>query len=112
MLHCMARTAEPADLDTARRLKILRTYAKCVGVGGQTQFAARYGFELKTWNNYERGYSLPSPAAIQLVQKFPGLTLDWIHLGKTEGLPGILRTELEEAEKALTSAEDGKARRR
>lgn len=108
---CFEPMAEPTkiDRDTARRLQILRAYAGCAD--SQTRFAHQYGFTVKQWNNFERGFSLPRDAAIQLVQKFPGLTLDWLHLGKVDGMPGVLRTELEAAEKATTSAE-GKTRSR
>lgn len=89
------------DLDTARRVKILRYWAKCGD--SQTRFAALYGFSVKHWNNFERGHPLSKEAAIQLVRKIPGLTLDWLHLGRSEGLPGRLRAELQEAEKELSS---------
>lgn len=91
------------DVDTARRLRVLRAYAGCAD--SQTRFAMKYGFSVKQWNNLERGYPLSRDVAIQLVQKFPGLTLDWLHLGKLDGLPGTLRAELEAAGNALTSAE-------
>lgn len=108
MLKSMAKTPDKLDTDLAERLQIIRIYSDSPS---QTAFAARYGFELKSWNNYERGFSLPSWAAVQLVQKFPGLTLDWIYLGKEDGLPGRLRAELEAAgEKLTTSA--GTARKR
>lgn len=81
------------DRDTARRLIALRKYAGCAD--SQTRFAQRYGFSVKQWNNFERGSPLSKDAAIQLVRRFPGLTLDWLHLGKVDGLPGMLRTELE-----------------
>jgi hypothetical protein len=96
-----APAAPAPDLDTARRLKILRNYAQCGD--SQTRFAAKYGFSVKQWNNFERGFPLSNPVAFQLVKLFPGLTLDWLHLGKADGLPGTLRAELEAAEKAMTS---------
>lgn len=107
MLLCMAKEPEKIDFDTAERLRILRVYSRSPN---QTAFAARYGFELKSWNNYERGFSLPSWAAIQLVQKFPGLTLDWIYLGKEDGLPGRLREELEEARANMSEAPTARRR--
>jgi transcriptional regulator with XRE-family HTH domain len=81
---------------TARRLKTLRHWTGC---GSQTQFAEKYGFTPAQWNNFERGYPLSKEAAIRLVEQIQGLTLDWLHLGRADGLPGILRAELEEAEK-------------
>jgi hypothetical protein len=89
--------------DTARRLKILRTYAGCGD--SQTRFALNYGFTVKQWNNFERGHPLSKEAAIQLVRKFPGLTLDWLHLGREDGLPGRLRAELEAAARTTIAPE-------
>ena len=103
------RMAKALDTDLAERLQIIRIYS---GSPNQTAFAARFGFEIKSWNNYERGFSLPSWAAIQLVQKFPGLTLDWIYLGKEDGLPGRLRAELAEAAEMLTTSAGETARKR
>lgn len=65
------------------------------------------GFEVKRWNNFERGLPLGKEAAFQLVQKIPGLTLDWLFLGKEDGLPVKLQRELLEAEKASTSDKRG-----
>jgi hypothetical protein len=103
MLRCMTPDNDTIDRDTARRLIALRFYAGCGD--SQTRFAQKYGFTVKQWNNFERGSPLSKEAAIQLVRKFPGLTLDWLHLGKPDGLPGTLRAELEAAGNALTSAE-------
>lgn len=108
--HCSAMaSSEKPDLDTARRLRILRVYANCGD--SQTRFAQRYGFTVKQWNNFERGHPLSKEAAIQLVRKFQGLTLDWLHLGRPDGLPGTLRRELEEAGKTVILEESPSARR-
>lgn len=87
------------EVDTAKRLKVLRYYAGCGD--SQTRFAGTYGFTVQLWNNLERGHPLSKDAAIRLVQKIPGLTLDWLHLGRVDGLPGRLRAELEAAEKLM-----------
>lgn len=84
--------------DIPTRLKILRFM---VAGNNQTAFAVRMGFGVKNWNNFERGHGLSKEAAIQLVQKVPGLTLDWLYLGKLDGLPLRLRDDLEEAAAAL-----------
>ena len=70
----------------------------------QTRFAAQFGFEVKRWNNFERGSPLSKEAAIQLVTKIPGLTLDWLFLGKEDGLPVKLQRELVEAAGKATTA--------
>ena len=90
--------------DVAGRLKALRL---AISGDNQTRFAAQKGFEVKRWNNFERGLPLGKEAAFQLVQKIPGLTLDWLFLGKEDGLPMKLQRELLEAEKASTSDKRG-----
>lgn len=96
------------DLDSAHRCVIIRTWAGHGGHGGQTSFALKYGFSVKQWNNFERGNPVPREAAIQLVLRFPGLSTDWIHLGRWDTLPGTLRFELEETERALREGSSGR----
>jgi hypothetical protein len=94
----------PKDMSSAERLRILREYARCET---QTEFAHKYGFGVKQWNNLERGYALAPPVALQLCRKFPGISLDWLFRGLWDHLPGVVRAELEAAEKRLiTSAEE------
>jgi transcriptional regulator with XRE-family HTH domain len=86
-------------LETAWRLRILRTY---LGYGdSQTRFAEDYGFTVAHWNNLERGHPLPRDAAIQLVRRIPRLSLDWLFFSKPDYLPVIMRLELEEAERRV-----------
>jgi hypothetical protein len=88
--------------ETARRLRILRTY---VGHGdNQTRFAENYGFTPARWNNLERGYELSRDAAIQLVRQIPGLSLDWLFFGKPDALSVIMRSELEEVARRVEPA--------
>lgn len=70
----------------------------------QTSFAARIGIEVKRWNNFERGSPLSKEIAILLVQKIPGLTLDWLFLGKEDGLTRTRQLELADAMKAVAGA--------
>jgi hypothetical protein len=89
-------------LETAWRLRILRTY---VGHGdSQTRFAEDYGFTVARWNNLERGHPLPRDVAIQLVRRIPGLSLDWLFFGKPDYLSVIMRSELEEVEHRVEPA--------
>jgi plasmid maintenance system antidote protein VapI len=84
----------------AERLKLLR---RVVSGESQTAFAARIGIETKRWNNFERGTPLSKEVAFLLVKKFPNATLDWLWLGKTNGLPISFQRELEAAENGNTS---------
>lgn len=88
--------------DVSSRLIALRL---AVTGDNQTRFAAQFGFEVKRWNNFERGSPLSKEAAIQLVSKIPGLTLDWLFLGKEDGLPVKLQRELVEAGKTTIAGD-------
>lgn len=89
----------------ARRLRVLRTYVSGIDHGSRARFASRVGIEYKRWNNFERGYPLPRDAATHLVQRIPGLTLDWIYLNRDDGLPLRLQRELLDAGKLVTLSE-------
>lgn len=73
-----------ADEDQARRLKRLREafdYDTVVG------FAAFLGISANRWYNFENGKPLGREIAFLLVQRLPGLTLDWLYFGRPDGLP-------------------------
>lgn len=86
--------------EASRRLIALRQLR-----AGENQalFAAQIGIEYKRWNNFERGKPLSKDVAFRLVRIVPGLTLDWLFLGKEEGLPVSLQRELAAALAAVTS---------
>ena len=95
----MAGTPYPSDnSQVARRLMVLR---QVVAGENQTAFAARLGIDVKRWNNFERGFALSKEIAFLIVQKIPGVTLDWLWLGNEGGLPLKLQRELAEAEKSI-----------
>lgn len=96
----MAKTPAPTEnSEVARRLVNLRL---AVAGESQTAFAQHVGIETKRWNNFERGLPLSKDAALILVRKIPGLTLDWLFLGVEAGLTLKLQRELAEAGKATT----------
>ena len=68
------------------RLKRLRIAYEGDKRGSQQKFADRLGIQPTRWNNIENGSPLHRDLAIQLVQQCPGLTLDWIYLGRLPGL--------------------------
>ena len=49
-------------------------------------FARYLNIPASRWNNLERGFPLSKEVALLLVRKVPGLSLDWLYLGKTDGL--------------------------
>ncbi len=67
---------------TAKRLRRLRIlYGP-----SQIEFCRRYHFSKSQWSNYETGFPPSLAAARQLKAQIPGLTLDWIYDGDTDGL--------------------------
>ena len=56
------------------------------GRGDQQKFAELLGVDRGRWNNIECGAPLSKEMALRIVRKFPGVTLDWLFLGRTEGL--------------------------
>jgi hypothetical protein len=98
----MAKNISPLDgSQVAQRLQLLR---KAVSGDNQTAFAAKIGIEVRRWNNFERGSPLSKEVAILLARKIPGVSLDWLYLGRLETLPFALQQELEAAEKSTTAA--------
>lgn len=83
----------------SRRLRTLRVLK---AGDSQTAFAAMMGIEVKRWNNFEHGSPLSKEVALILVRKVSGLTLDWLYLGKEDGLTTKLQRELSEAENGIT----------
>ena len=107
---CIMAKADPHGLDSAsiaRRLRILRQRAQGGEQGSQARFAAQIGIEYRRWNNYERGHPLSRDMAVLLVNRIHGLTLDWLYLGREDGLSTKLQRELLEAGNAVTLAEEG-----
>lgn len=84
----------------AQRLRLLR---QVVSGDSQTAFATKLGVDAKRWNNFERGLPLSKEVAFMIVRKFPNVTLDWLWLGRTDGLPVRFQRELEEAGNRTTS---------
>jgi transcriptional regulator with XRE-family HTH domain len=66
----------------SERLLRLRTAM----AGSQVEFCSRFGFKVPQWSNYENGRPIGKAAALKLVTKIHGLTLDWIYLGNSSGL--------------------------
>jgi transcriptional regulator with XRE-family HTH domain len=82
----------------ARRLRILR---KAEGGDSSSAWAKRMGMTLPQYSNYENGVPLSKPAAVRLATRVPGLTTDWLFMGRMEGLSVDLRRRLEKAEQEL-----------
>jgi hypothetical protein len=72
--------------DESKRARRLREAMGFNGRGGQQAFANFLGVDRGRWNNVECGAPLSKDMALRIVRKFPGVTLDWLFLGRPEGL--------------------------
>jgi hypothetical protein len=72
------------EADTAVRARVLR---EALGYQTSAAFAAFLGVSAQRWNNVETGLPLSRDMAFLLVNKVPGLSLDWIYFGRAAGLP-------------------------
>jgi transcriptional regulator with XRE-family HTH domain len=72
--------------DESQRARRLREAMGFNGRGSQQKFAELLGVERGRWNNVECGAPLGKEMALRIVRKFPGVTLDWLFLGRPEGL--------------------------
>ena len=83
----------------------LRTLRDALAFDTASAMAAFLGVSPQRWSNFENGLPLSREMAFRLVQKIPGLTLDWLYFGKSDGLPlGLARRlgELEPDRKSTT----------
>lgn len=71
-------TNMPEPGTQAERMRRLRLATGCKT---QTEFAKRFGFTVTQWSNFENGSPVGANAAKRLVEKIPGITLDWIYNG-------------------------------
>lgn len=83
--------------DYQRRLRILR---RIISGENQQDFSDRLGIDMKRWNNYERGYPVPRETAFLLMDKFPGISVEWIWFGMTGNLSSHYVKLIAEAEAA------------
>lgn len=72
------------DVEAYRlRLKLFR---ELVSGENQAEFAKRLNIPFKRWNNYERGYPVPRETAFLILERFPGMSVEWIWFGYTGNL--------------------------
>ncbi len=79
----MARGEDGRDGAIAKRLRLLR---KAQGNDSASVCAKHMSMSVAKYCNYENGYPLPRDAAITLATRVPGLTTDWLFMGREEGL--------------------------
>lgn len=82
--------------EIAARLVRIREQLGGATRGDQAAFATKMGFTKGQWNHWEQGYSIPWLHAVRITEKCPGLTLDYIYLGRLGGVPFDLLVDLGE----------------
>lgn len=91
----------------AKRLRLLR---RAEGGDNSSTWAKRMGMTLPQLSNYENGVPLSKTAAITMAKRVPGLTTDWLFMGREEGLSVDLRRRLHEAEEEMRQEDERKAK--
>ena len=92
--------------DASKRARRLREAMGFNGRGDQQKFAELLGVDRGRWNNIECGAPLSKEMALRIVRKFPGVTLDWLFLGRTEGLTAEMARALSEPSKGNDAGGD------
>jgi transcriptional regulator with XRE-family HTH domain len=72
--------------DLTARMRVLRESYGFSGHGGQQAFAKHLGVGGNRWSNVENGRDLGIELALIIVERCPGTSLDWLYLGKADGL--------------------------
>jgi hypothetical protein len=78
----------------AQRLLLLQEVFEGTRRGASTRMAERLGITLHRWYNVLRGSPLSITLAQRIVLTFPGVSLDWLHLGHPLGLSSQIAEKL------------------
>jgi hypothetical protein len=78
----------------AQRLLLLQEMFEGTGRGAPVRMAQTLGITPHHWYNVLRGSSLGIALAQRIVLKFPGVSLDWLYLGRPEGLSSEIAEKL------------------
>jgi hypothetical protein len=70
----------------AQRLLLLQETFEGTGRGASVRMAQSLEITPHHWYNVLRGTSLGIALAQRIVRTFPGVSLDWLYLGRPEGL--------------------------
>jgi len=70
----------------AERLQLLQEMFEGTARGASARMAERLGITLHRWYNVLRASPLSNGLAQRIVLMFPGVSLDWLYLGRLEGL--------------------------
>ena len=99
----MTRGRDKHVTPVSARLRRLRAYLGHTDArGGQSAMARWLDISTQRWSNFENNKPLSHEMAVKLCRMVPGLTLDWLYFGKTEGLPVRLARDLEDQPVSLS----------
>lgn len=85
----------------AQRLRLIRM---AEGETNSSRWAQRMGWTGPQLSNYENGVVISRDAAIQMANRVPGLTTDYILRGVMDGMTVDLRRRLEQAAEAAETS--------
>ena len=89
----------------AERLLLLQEVLEGTARGASARMAERLGITLHRWCNVLRGSPLSITLAQRIVLKFPGVSLDWLYLGRPEGLSCQIAEKLGQSRLGLAARE-------
>lgn len=79
----------------------LRAIRRVRGIATARQMADLLGVGQSRYAGLESVSALSKEVAIAVVQKIPSITLDYLFLGRTDGMPAALARDLEAAEREI-----------
>ena len=88
----VAGFTKPKDMASAQRMRALRAY---MGYDQSKKFAEFLGVGVGSYNQIENGGPISKAMAFAMCKKIPGMTLDWVWLGKNDKLPHDIAIKLE-----------------
>lgn len=87
---------QTAEQIAERMVRLRKAVSKEFDLPTAAAFARHVKLSPNQWSNFETGYGRPSvDVGIQLCQKVPGLSLDWIFRGDRQGLSAAMLTKLD-----------------
>jgi hypothetical protein len=90
------REKHAAPSPMAARMRRLRRVMEGDDHGAMTRFCDRLEIGLPRWHAVENGAQVSFALADILMRHFPGLSLDWIYYGRTEGMTVAMAERLGE----------------
>jgi hypothetical protein len=88
------QVGEPVSV--TERLRRLQTAIEGDDRGATSRMARRLNVSAQRWGNVVNGYPLSLDLAMTITKNCPGVTLDWLYQGRTEGLSYKMAQSLED----------------